>query len=362
MSSSESSSKIFVRGIPVKIKREEIIEFFSQFGKIRHCKLKKNSKTGRSVGYAYITYESMEDAAKLLNKQVEFSGRLCECKPVIPKEELQEKLQDERKRRLLVWNLNQLTSNQALQEAFQKVTKVEYAYVVKDADCPTSKGYGYVFMQDEESMQLLLLNNPKVTIDGRLVKYSNEDPLPPKKKSNLLHTADSSDIGYANVKSGSDSDKTSTPVKADLPRYSRGFEHIAAYHIKRHQEEVQGSSNADLPSCKQGKLAFEGREPRAETMTEFSNLSFNYQSRHRVNHLCQRPPNGYSHISHPSEEAQLGGQEDVYPLLRAVSRKLDGHPTNYRINRGFISDVGSKYMAKGQFPRCTLPSPTGLYW
>lgn len=88
----EGQNRIFVGGIPVRVEKTAIVDFFSQFGRIRHCKIKKNSKTGRSLGYAYITFEDSQATKQLLNKQIEFCGCICEFKSVFKKDELKDKI------------------------------------------------------------------------------------------------------------------------------------------------------------------------------------------------------------------------------------------------------------------------------
>lgn len=186
----EDLHRIFVGGIPVRTGKEAVREFFGRFGAIRHCKVKKNSKTGRSLGYAYITFENSEACKSLLNTQVEFSGRICECKPVYKKEQLKEELAREKRRKLLVYGLDPAITNCELSTLFESLMNISHAYVVKDSDSFLNQGYGYVVFNTEIELESFCSQNPLLTIKGKEIMYSRELRAPSKKSpKNTKHPA-----------------------------------------------------------------------------------------------------------------------------------------------------------------------------
>ena len=178
----DNPSRLFVSGIPVRVDKQGIMDFFSQFGAIKYCKIKKNSKTGRSLGYAYITFEDPVIAQSLVNRQIEFEGRICECREVVKKEELLETMELERKKKLLVYELHPKVTNEILLEQFQKLTSVSHAYVLKDPESEFNKGYGYVAFPTQEALQEFVKRRPVIHILGYLVRYSDHMKTPPKRR------------------------------------------------------------------------------------------------------------------------------------------------------------------------------------
>jgi RNA recognition motif-containing protein len=178
----EGQNRIFVGGIPVRVEKITIVDFFSQFGRIRHCKIKKNSKTGRSLGYAYITFEESQATKQLLNKQIEFCGRICEFKPVFKKDELKDKITKDKLKKLLVYELDPATTNKELHDLFASLTSISHAYVVKDPNSHLNLGYGYVVFEDGEKVEEFCKRMLAISFLGKQIKYSNELHVPPKKK------------------------------------------------------------------------------------------------------------------------------------------------------------------------------------
>ena len=174
--------RVFVGGVPVRADKQEIVGYFEQFGKVLHCKMKKNSKTGRSLGYLYLTFEDPQVASSLLHRPIQICGRVCECKPVYKKEQLEEALSQDKKLKLLVYELDPDATNKDLTEAFGLRAEISHAYVVKDSDSRNNKGYGYVIFKTEDAIQSFCLSNPLVTVRSRSVQYSSELQFPPKKR------------------------------------------------------------------------------------------------------------------------------------------------------------------------------------
>ncbi|XP_029941965.1 protein boule-like [Salarias fasciatus] len=59
-------NRIFVGGINFRVHENELRHFFSQYGAIKDVKIVTH-RTGMSKGYGFVTFESQEDASKLLN-------------------------------------------------------------------------------------------------------------------------------------------------------------------------------------------------------------------------------------------------------------------------------------------------------
>lgn len=177
----DKQNRIFVGGIPVRVDKKTIMEFFSQYGTILHCKIKKNSKTGRSLGYAYLTFENPESTALLVDTQVEFFGRICECKQVFKKEDLKEVLAQEKKKKLMAYQLDPTVTNAELKGLFESFTSISHAYVVKDPDSELNLGYGYVVFKSETDVEEFIKQQVNIVFKGKRVLFTSSCNLPPKK-------------------------------------------------------------------------------------------------------------------------------------------------------------------------------------
>ena len=77
--------KIYLKGLPKKATRADLLTTFSQFGSLSYIKLPFSAKSGRNMGYGYIVFVDQLDgihlvesvrSVHLLNKSVEVSYKL----------------------------------------------------------------------------------------------------------------------------------------------------------------------------------------------------------------------------------------------------------------------------------------------
>ena len=60
------NDQIYVGNLPYTVNEADLRQYFNQYGAIEYIKMVKNHKTGRSKGYAFITYGSKKEAVKSL--------------------------------------------------------------------------------------------------------------------------------------------------------------------------------------------------------------------------------------------------------------------------------------------------------
>ena len=60
------SEQLYVGNLSYQMNTHQLKELFSEYGNVQHVRLIKNTKTGRSKGFAFVTYAQMKDAKKAL--------------------------------------------------------------------------------------------------------------------------------------------------------------------------------------------------------------------------------------------------------------------------------------------------------
>ena len=64
---SADNDQIYVGNLSYHVVESDLREYFSRFGTIKVIKIVKHSRTGRSKGYAFVTYTSPKQAVEALN-------------------------------------------------------------------------------------------------------------------------------------------------------------------------------------------------------------------------------------------------------------------------------------------------------
>ena len=60
------SEQLYVGNLSYYANSHHLKEFFSEYGEVQHVRLIKNPRTGRSKGFAFVTFCNVKDAKKAL--------------------------------------------------------------------------------------------------------------------------------------------------------------------------------------------------------------------------------------------------------------------------------------------------------
>ena len=80
--------KLVVLGIPWDVDTEGLKEYMSKYGELEDCIVMKERSTGRSRGFGYVTFASIDDAMEVLSGEHVLGNRMLEVKVATPKEEM----------------------------------------------------------------------------------------------------------------------------------------------------------------------------------------------------------------------------------------------------------------------------------
>ncbi|NXX78075.1 BOLL protein, partial [Urocolius indicus] len=82
-------NRVFVGGIDFKTNESDLRKFFAQYGSVQEVKI-VNDRTGVSKGYGFITFESQEDAQRILQeaKKLNYKDKKLNIGPAIRKQQM----------------------------------------------------------------------------------------------------------------------------------------------------------------------------------------------------------------------------------------------------------------------------------
>ncbi|KAL0229147.1 hypothetical protein GEMRC1_013767 [Eukaryota sp. GEM-RC1] len=141
---------VYVGDLNRRTTEAELIEVFSQVGEVTSVKIPKNRIDGSPLGYAYVNFQTPEEAQKALEmlNDTPFHGKPCrimfaESNPQRRKTPLGN---------LFIKNLHPDITNKELRDVFSKFGTILSCKISTDED-GNSLGYGYVHFQTSEEAQ-----------------------------------------------------------------------------------------------------------------------------------------------------------------------------------------------------------------
>jgi len=148
----ENYRKVFVGGLSWATTEDRLQQYFEKLGApVERLSIMRDKTTGRSRGFGFITFVSLEGLDLCLKRRHTLDGRTIECKKAIPKGEIESKI-----KKVFVGGIPLTLEESALHKYFQKFGPVEDCRIMTDGVSGRSRGFGFVSFYDDEVLNRVL--------------------------------------------------------------------------------------------------------------------------------------------------------------------------------------------------------------
>ncbi|KAL2668774.1 hypothetical protein AAZV13_01G147700 [Glycine max] len=172
--------KLVVLGIPWDIDTEGLREYMSKFGELEDCIVMKERSTGRSRGFGYVTFASVDDAKEVLSSEHILGNRTLEVKVATPKEEMRAPVK--KVTRIFVARIPQSVTEATFRSHFEKYGEITDLYMPKDQGSKMHRGIGFITFASADSVENLMsetheLGGSAVVVDRATPKDDDFKPI-----------------------------------------------------------------------------------------------------------------------------------------------------------------------------------------
>ena len=146
--------QIFVKNIPYKTNDEQLREAFAKYGNVRKAEILKR-EYGRSTGNGIVEFEDIEDKKKVMQKEIVIDGRTLELK------EMRLPRHIDYNKTVYVGNLLYETTEETLRKFFLDLCSIKGNFqinIIRNS-YEKSKGYAYIYFENEDDAKLALSAN-----------------------------------------------------------------------------------------------------------------------------------------------------------------------------------------------------------
>lgn len=173
-----------VLGIPWDVDTKGLREYMSKFGKLDDVIVMKERSTGRSRGFGYATFASIEDAKNALAAEHFLGNRMLEVKVATPKEEM--RAPAKKMTRIFVARIPPSVTEAAFRSYFETYGEITDLYMPKDQGTKGHRGIGFITFESSDSVDTLMsetheLEGSTVVVDRATPK--EEEIRPPSRAS-----------------------------------------------------------------------------------------------------------------------------------------------------------------------------------
>lgn len=163
--SREDDRKIFVGGLGHNTLEGDLKEYFSEFGTVESVNLKKDGSSGRSRGFAFVLFSTIEAVDKVIQVgQHTIKGKTSEPKRA-----------KMRSGKVFVGGLNSEISDEDIKEHFGQFGKIVDIEMPFDKQKNQRKGFCFIVYECMDSVKTVLKNS-ETTINGKRVDIKKAIP------------------------------------------------------------------------------------------------------------------------------------------------------------------------------------------
>mmetsp|Transcript_16952 Transcript_16952/g.20700 ORF Transcript_16952/g.20700 Transcript_16952/m.20700 type:complete len:393 (-) Transcript_16952:205-1383(-) len=173
----ENNKKLYVGNIPYETSREELIEFFEQYGAVKDVYIPFDKETQLPRGFAFVTM-TPEDADNAIENAtgVELLGRTLDVKQSLPRG--QKAPVFERKSaglKIYIGNLSFDTEEDTLREIFSEFGPLDDLYLPIDQYTGRPRGFAFVTMAPDDASNAIEATDG-LELDGRILRVNEAQP------------------------------------------------------------------------------------------------------------------------------------------------------------------------------------------
>lgn len=154
---------MFVGGLNWDTDEESLRRYFGQFGPVTACTVMRDNASGRSRGFAFVTFSDPKSVNAVMVREHYLDGKIIDPKRAIPRPE------QSRTQKCFVGGLPQTVTQDSFKQLFQQFGHVLDSTVMMDKDTGRPRGFGFVTFENDEGVENTLAHQP-LMLDGKQIE------------------------------------------------------------------------------------------------------------------------------------------------------------------------------------------------
>ncbi|KAJ5590077.1 hypothetical protein N7450_004049 [Penicillium hetheringtonii] len=159
---------MFIGGLNWETTDQSLRDYFSQFGEVQECTVMRDSASGRSRGFGFLTFRDPKTVNTVMVKEHYLDGKIIDPKRAIPRDE------QEKTSKIFVGGVSQEATEQDFKQFFMQFGRVVDATLMIDKDTGRPRGFGFVTFDSEAAVENAL--SRPLEILGKPIEVKKAQP------------------------------------------------------------------------------------------------------------------------------------------------------------------------------------------
>ncbi|OQV00205.1 RNA recognition motif aka RRM, RBD, or RNP domain-containing protein isoform 4 [Cladophialophora immunda] len=165
----KEDGKMFIGGLNWETTDQSLHDYFSQFGEVQECTVMRDSATGRSRGFGFLTFKDPKTVNTVMVKEHFLDGKIIDPKRAIPRDE------QEKTAKIFVGGVSQDATEEDFESFFAQFGRVIDATLMMDKDTGRPRGFGFVTFDSDAAVEKCLQYHP-LEILGKPIEVKRAQP------------------------------------------------------------------------------------------------------------------------------------------------------------------------------------------
>ncbi|KAK6201111.1 nuclear polyadenylated RNA-binding protein 4 [Scheffersomyces amazonensis] len=285
----KESGKMFIGGLNWDTTEEGLVEYFSKYGEVIDYTIMKDSNTGRSRGFGFLTFKEPSSVDEVIKTDHILDGKLIDPKRAIAREE-QDKVG-----KIFVGGIDPMVNEKEFNDFFSQFGSIIDAQLMIDKDTGRSRGFGFITYDSPDAVDRVTVNK-YLTLKGKAMEVKRAEPRGQHQQNQLAAQQQQQQQQQYNYAYGSGQYGQQYPGAAQMtPEMVQYYQRMQQWYMYQQQAAaaqaagqpfagqppaVPGSEGSQTPSDGQPSQPLnpqaQSDEPEAEAETES-----NYESERR---------------------------------------------------------------------------------
>ncbi|CAB4256801.1 similar to Saccharomyces cerevisiae YOL123W HRP1 Subunit of cleavage factor I, a five-subunit complex required for the cleavage and polyadenylation of pre-mRNA 3' ends [Maudiozyma barnettii] len=166
---SKDHCKMFIGGLNWETTDEGLKAYFSKYGNVTELRIMRDSATGRSRGFAFLTFEDPKSVDEVVKSQHILDGKVIDPKRSIPREE------KDKTGKIFVGGIGSDVRPKEFEEFFAQFGNIIDAQLMLDKDTGRSRGFGFITYDTPEAVDRVC-SNKYLEFKGRNIEIKRAEP------------------------------------------------------------------------------------------------------------------------------------------------------------------------------------------
>lgn len=159
---------MFIGGLNWETTEDSLRDYFSQFGEVSECTVMRDSASGRSRGFGFLTFKDPKCVNIVMVKEHYLDGKIIDPKRAIPREE------QERTSKIFVGGVSQEATEEDFTKFFKQFGRVVDATLMMDKETGRPRGFGFVTFDGDAAVDATL--RQPLQILGKPIEVKRAQP------------------------------------------------------------------------------------------------------------------------------------------------------------------------------------------